>query len=117
MNSIFDAHQQYAGSVDHGIGGATVVRDAMGLPQQVFRPFGGNGDGAWYDAMGNVTDRVSHFANQTNHFSAGGAFLGSASRVLGREVFRNPVGMTVATFDPMTSNVTDSIGQLMGRIR
>ncbi len=115
--NIFDAHEHHLGSVGPGIGGTTVMCDPMGGAQHIFRPFGPNGDGAWYDNVGNLTERVTHFAGQANHFSSGGQFLGSAANVLGREVFRNPIGMTVATFDPMTSNVTDSIGQLMYRLR
>lgn len=114
MSQFYDQTGHFLQSTEV-FGNNHVVRNAAGQIIKTFHPT--STGGYWTDALGHVIERVQTVGDTVQHLSPNGQLLGSTSSLGNQTLFQNTMGQTLMSFDPMTGNVSDAIGQVVGFVR
>lgn len=114
MDQFFDQAGQLLQSTEN-FGGQHIVRNAAGQIVKTFHPTAGGGH--WSDSFGHVVEHVRTVGDTVQHLSPSGQIISSTSVLGNQTLFQNTMGQTLTTFDPMTGNVSDAIGQVFGFVR
>ncbi len=116
MDILEDTLGDHLGSVQELPNGDHVMSDSFGrtLGRVVTHP---DGSSTTFDSLHQVIGHSTTLGGTTQHLDALHRPLATEHIFGGRHVFNNPFGQTFMTHDPCTGNLTNGIGQLMGRYR
>ena len=111
-NTMFEEHQQLDGS--------TVITDNFGTVTKRYVPNAGGNGGTWLNNMGHIIGQDVQIGNQTQHLNAFGhmqSYSIQSSLPNGQTNFFSATSQRLGHFDPMTSNFSNSMGQLVAHKR
>ena len=116
MDHFYDLTGHFVASMSPDLDGGHTVHNAMGSVVKSFTPTV-NGGGFWTDALGHTIEHVKAFGDSIQHFSPTGVLTQTDTPFAGRTLFNNALGQTMASYDPMSGNFSNAIGQLIGSKR
>ena len=117
MIDMYDSMGTLAGSVTENSVGHQVFEDQLGQTMGMFEP-GVDSGGTFRDAMGHTVAEVQETVGGHEFHDAQGGLIGTASTdPTGQTSFRDSIGAATGTFDPMTGNMSNAIGQVTGTVQ
>lgn len=117
MIDMYDSMGTFAGSVTENGLGHQVFEDQLGQTMGTFEP-GIDGGGTFRDSMGHTVAEVQETVGGHEFHDPQGGLMGTASTdPTGQTSFRDSTGAMTGTFDPMTGNMSNAIGEVTDSVQ